>query len=710
MTSAAIATITSHIQIRAGSVVLPLHDPVRVAEEWAMVDNLSKGRVAVSFASGWHANDFALAPDVYHNRHEVMYEHIETVRRLWRGESVVRRDGAGTEIEIRIHPRPVQTQLPVWITAAGNPETFQTAGRMGANLLTHLLGQTVEEVGKKIELYRASWREHGHGPGAGHVTLMLHTFIGGDLREVREKVRAPFSNYLRSAIGLLRHSARSLGHDLDAKDLSEEAMDAVVAHAFERYFGSSALLGTLDVCSHMIDRLKAVGVDEVACLIDFGVGHADVLSGLRYLNELRERSNPKTKERREDASVAAQIVRHHVTHLQCTPSAARTLASEPESLAALRTLKGLLVGGEALPAALARQLREALPCKLYNTYGAAEATVRSTTYQIEDVGSSVPIGEPIANTQVRLLDARMRPVPPGVPGELYIGGAGVARGYLHRPGLTAERFVPDPLGGEPGARLYRTGDSARYLPDGNIEFLGRVDNQVKIRGRRVEVGEVEATLRRHPGVGEVAVVAREDETGEKRLFAYVVPGENASGNLSVELPRAEVERVLAGRPHFKLPNGMVVAHPTGYRASVLYREIFEGEIYLRHGITLNDGDCVFDVGANVGMFTLFANHKRKNLTVYAFEPIPPLFEVLSTNVALYGLNAKLFNSGVSNVNDSAVFTFYPQMPGLSGRYADRDEDERVTQSIISEYLRTSGSEQEKALLGSDELAQLMKEQ
>jgi natural product biosynthesis luciferase-like monooxygenase protein/amino acid adenylation domain-containing protein/FkbM family methyltransferase len=711
VTSAAIAAVTERVQIRAGSVVIPLHDPLCVAEEWAVVDNLSGGRVAISFASGWHANDFVLAPELYQQRHEVMYRNIETVRKLWRGEAITRRSGAGSDIEVKIHPRPVQAELPIWITAAGSPDTFKTAGRMGAGLLTHLLGQTVEELAEKIEVYRAAWREAGHA-GAGHVTLMLHTFVSTDLEEVRAKVREPFKNYLRTSINLLRASARSLGRDLDAKDLSEEDMQAILNHAFSRYFETSALLGTPETCLLMIKRLKAVGVDEVGCLIDFGINADEALANLCHLNVLRERSNPTVDAPRAGGySVAEQIVRHQVTHMQCTPSMARLLSSDEASLTALRGLKKLLVGGEACPVALARQLRTALPAALYNMYGPTETTIWSTVSEVVEVEGSVPVGTPIANTTIRILDRNLRPAPIGVKGELYIGGSGVARGYHDRPELTAASFLPDPFAQEPGERMYRTGDFARYLPDGRIDLLGRSDQQVKVRGHRIETGEIETALGQHPGVREAVVVARADETGEHRLVAYVVTaGAMTRADWPQRLTGAEAERVIAGRPHFKLPNGMVIVHLSGNRASVVYHEIFENELYLRHGITLKDGDCVFDVGANVGMFTLFAARGRERLDVYAFEPIPPTFDVLRANLALYGVNAKLFNTGIAARRESAAFTFYPQMPGLSGRYSSADQDKQITKSIITGYLQTQGAEWQKAILTDAEIDGLMEEQ
>ena len=155
------------------------------------------------------------------------------------------------------------------------------------------------------------------------------------------------------------------------------------------------------------------------------------------------------------------------------------------------------VAARHCPPDLARQLR-ARGAALWNLYGPTETTIWSLSQPVQSVEQAIPIGRPIANTQVYVLDAQWQPVPIGVPGDLYIGGAGLARGYLHRPDLTAERFLPDPFSSEPGQRLYHTGDRARYLPDGIVEFLGRTDQQIKLRGYRIELGEIEAVLAQHP--------------------------------------------------------------------------------------------------------------------------------------------------------------------------------------------------------------------
>jgi amino acid adenylation domain-containing protein len=225
----------------------------------------------------------------------------------------------------------------------------------------------------------------------------------------------------------------------------------------------------------------------------------------------------------DGARLAGRLERSGATFLQATPATWRLLLE-----GGWRGDPGLtlLCGGEALPRALADRLLDKGKA-LWNLYGPTETTIWSSAERVEPGELPVPIGRPIANTQLYVLDARLRPVPVGVTGELYIGGAGLARGYLGRPALTAERFVPDPFGKKPGGRLYRTGDLARWRADGRLECLGRVDHQVKVRGYRIELGEVEAALAGHPAVAASAVAARPDLTGEQALAAYLVPRQAA---------------------------------------------------------------------------------------------------------------------------------------------------------------------------------------
>jgi amino acid adenylation domain-containing protein/non-ribosomal peptide synthase protein (TIGR01720 family) len=222
------------------------------------------------------------------------------------------------------------------------------------------------------------------------------------------------------------------------------------------------------------------------------------------------------------AAMLAQACQQQVVLLQCTPSLMRLLLLDNNVAASLHRLRVLLVGGESLPWSLAQQVRATLPCRMLNMYGPTETTIWSSMDEIQVGEPDITIGRPIVNTTIFICDRYCELVPIGVVGEVYIGGAGVGHGYLHRPELTAERFVPDAFGTIPGARLYNTGDLARYLPDGRIEFLGRSDHQVKVRGFRIEPAEIEQVLSTHPAISAAVVVAREDPQGDARLVAYIV--------------------------------------------------------------------------------------------------------------------------------------------------------------------------------------------
>ncbi|HEU4963755.1 MAG TPA: MupA/Atu3671 family FMN-dependent luciferase-like monooxygenase [Bacilli bacterium] len=529
----ALSMVTERIKLRSGSVVLPLHSPIRVAEDWSVVDNLSRGRVELSFASGWHADDFVFRPQNYEDRSNVMFRDIETVKKLWRGEPVSFTGGGGHELDVRTLPRPVQSELPVWVTSGGNIATFRRAGEIGANVLTHLLGQSVEDLAEKIAAYREALQANGFDPEAGQVALMLHTYVDQDMDVVREKVREPFIQYLRSSFGLVENLVRSLQLDIDLENMTDADRDAVLAFSFERYFETSGLFGTPESCAVMVARLQAVGVDEVACLVDFGVDSTSVLASLEHLSALRERCEWERAETAQEQgelaidpyTLAVQAEKQGATLLQCTPSLMKILSADVKNLTALRGLRALLLGGEALDQAFAKQVKAALPdTRLLNMYGPTEATVWATTAEIGTAEDdfAITIGRPLANMKTYLLDEHLQPVPVGLPGELHIGGLGVARGYHKCPELTAERFVRNPFAADRHELIYKTGDLASYLPDGRIKFLGRIDHQVKVRGFRIELGEIETALTSHAGVKEAVVIDRTDASGATYLVAYLV--------------------------------------------------------------------------------------------------------------------------------------------------------------------------------------------
>jgi natural product biosynthesis luciferase-like monooxygenase protein len=561
VTSAAVAAITEKISIRAGSVVSPLHPVLRIAEEWSIVDNLSNGRVGISFAPGWQPNDFVLQPDAFKKRKELMFEQIEQVRRLWRGESLPFVNGIGETVETKILPRPVQKELPVWVTIAGNPESFVAAAKAGANVLTHLLGQSVKEVAEKVALYRRTWREAGH-PGNGTVTMMVHTYVGDSDDEVKALVREPMKSYLKSAVNLVRDAAWSFPTfktkatnakgEFDADNLTPEEMDALLDYAFERYYQTSGLFGSVETATRFVDSVREIGVDELACLIDFGVPTDKVLANLHLLGDVAHRfkadriAAAAATEPIVSESIPSLIQSHRVTHFQCTPTMAQIVLQDAAARPALGRLQQMLVGGEALPPSLARDLESTVGGKVTNVYGPTETTVWSSTATVNRDRSDLSIGFPIANTTLHVLDKDGRLAPVGLAGELYIGGKGVVRGYWNRPELTAERFVEDPFFGD---RMYRTGDLVRRRADGALDFLGRLDHQVKIRGHRIELGEIEARLTEHPNVQEAVVVARDDGQGQE-LVAYVIPSGTADeGELRAHL-RTRV-------PEYMMPRAIV---------------------------------------------------------------------------------------------------------------------------------------------------------
>jgi natural product biosynthesis luciferase-like monooxygenase protein len=275
---AAIATATSHIGIRAGSVVMPLHHPIRVAEEWSVVDNLSDGRAGISFASGWRRDDFVLSRTEFDDRRETTQRGMAEVRALWRGEKVPY-EWEDRVTEVQLLPRPVQPELPVWVTTGGTEETAGAAGRAGANLLTHLLGQDFRELESLVKAYRATCRDDGS------VALMLHTSLGGDDADTRQAAVPHLTRYLMQAADM--HGRASFGPDLDLGQVTDEEWQAFLAPSVRRYLSGASLVGDVQRAAEVVARAEEAGVDEIACLIDF-IDDADMVrAGLEYISRLR---------------------------------------------------------------------------------------------------------------------------------------------------------------------------------------------------------------------------------------------------------------------------------------------------------------------------------------------------------------------------------------------------------------------------------------
>ncbi|TMR06727.1 amino acid adenylation domain-containing protein [Actinomadura soli] len=379
-----------------------------------------------------------------------------------------------------------------------------------------------------------------------------------------------------------------------------------------------------------------------------------------------------------------------VTVLNQTPTAFRQLVAAQGEAAEPHSLRVVVFGGEALEAAsLKPWLRRAAnkDTRLVNMYGITETTVHVTYHPLTEADADrtvSPIGRRIPDLRTYVLDAHGRPAPIGVAGELYVGGAGVARGYLNRPELTAERFLDDPFAEEPGARMYRSGDLARWLPDGSLEYLGRNDDQVKIRGFRVEPGEIEARLAGHPAIRDARVLVRDydGDQGDRRLVAYLVPAADRAPAVR-ELLRLERTEPEAFARTYELPNGMTVFHQNKSETDFVYDEIFTNLEYLRNGITIDDGDTIVDVGANIGLFTLFAGTRRPGVRILAFEPIPPVYDSLRRNVALHGLNATVYDCGLAAEAKEATFTFYRHNTVISSSLTTADQ----AHDLVRSYLR-----------------------
>ncbi|MFC4591360.1 amino acid adenylation domain-containing protein, partial [Sphaerisporangium corydalis] len=384
---------------------------------------------------------------------------------------------------------------------------------------------------------------------------------------------------------------------------------------------------------------------------------------------------------KDPAYLRDTIIREKVTTLHFVPSMLEVFLDQP-GVERCMSVRRVICSGEALSAELQDRFLDRLGTELHNLYGPTEAAVDVSHWQCARGDATVPIGRPIAGLTLHVVDANLREVPAGVPGELLIGGAGVGRGYHRRPGLTARKFIPDPFG-RAGGRLYRTGDRVRRRADGELEYLGRFDDQIKLRGFRIELGEIETVLARHPSVAQAAVVVREDRPGDQRLVGYLTLDErHASG--AARLARLKGRPLPEGGHLVELAPDLPLVMPNALDGRFVYREIFEDLTYARHGIHLPDDACVLDVGANIGLFTLFVARNCARPRIYSFEPIPQIFRMLQENMGLHGVGAELINSAAgAEARDEVEFTYYPNASILSGQYADEDSVREVVSGFLA---------------------------
>jgi amino acid adenylation domain-containing protein/FkbM family methyltransferase len=435
---------------------------------------------------------------------------------------------------------------------------------------------------------------------------------------------------------------------------------------------------------------------------------------------------------RDPAYLVDTIDREGVTLLHFVPSMLE-LFVESAARGRCASLRRVLCSGEALPQPLTVRFADTLGAELVNLYGPTEAAIDVCAWTCtgRDDDTAVPIGRPVWNTELHVLDGASRELPVGVTGELYIGGVQLARGYVGRPGMTAARFLPNPLAGTAsmgaGSRIYRTGDLARRRADGALEYCGRNDHQVKLHGNRIELGEIESALRSHPAVREAAVVVRDEPSGDRRLVAYLVTSEVGGPSLD-DAARASLQARLRAHPSVgdaevidgsergpatayiaphpreagaaartltlqaegrlapsqchTLPNGLEVVQQNVGETAFLYREIFEDEGYSKHGVDVRDGDVFVDIGANIGMFSLYASTAARDVTVYSFEPIPPVCALLEMNAYIHGISGRVFPWALGAEGRTARFTYYARNTLMSGAFADAAEDREVVRALL----------------------------
>ncbi len=408
---------------------------------------------------------------------------------------------------------------------------------------------------------------------------------------------------------------------------------------------------------------------------------------------------------RSPADFARLLADRQITVLNQTPSAFRVLLTDGLPVLAGRSLalRWIVFGGEALQFAVLQGWfrRDAATgvngTRVLNMYGITETTVHVTWRSLDAVDAALAtascIGEPIPGMRVHLLDSNGTPVPLGQPGEICVGGAGLSRGYLRAPALTASRFVPDPFAEIPGQRLYRSGDLARRLANGDLEYLGRIDRQLKSRGYRIEPGEIEAALRTHAGVHDALVIPNDSGEGSG-IAAYVIPSEAEAG---------PVKRLLAANgpaanlPVCELPSGFAVCHRNRTETRFMHHEIFESCCYFRGGVELGDGDVVFDVGANIGLFSLACHLRSTGVRVYAFEPLPESYRVLEANFAVHGIEGSAFNCGMDAHAGEVELEYYPHATVLSGRSGNSALQTELVRAMVRTAVGEDGQVLEEVM-------------
>lgn len=520
LTSAYLAALTRRIALRAGSVIGPLHHTARLAEDWAMLDRLSDGRAGLSLAAGWNPADFVLSAWPIAERRDVVEQQVEDLSALWSGQAVAFPDAQGRYFDLQV-PFPSERRIPLTMTVSNRVDQFVWAAKNRMGVLTHLLEQDIDQLARNIEAYRNEWQlRHGGSDQAPHVVLMVHTFISSTDEEARAAVHGHLQRYLETAVAALQSLLGLAGQGMQGAVPS-----MLLEMAADKLIRNRSLICSGPTAADRLQRLYRIGVDEVACLIDFGPDTETVMASLERLSAVRGHAQLPDEPETHAAGPA-----HAVTHFQCTPSAARLLLQQEELPPLLKHLRCWALGGEALDSGLMLKLRALSSADFLNLYGPTEATIWCSQQSIRARRSGpISIGQPFYGVSIYLLDDMLEPVPHGVDGQIFIAGEGIATGYWRASAATSSAFLPDPFG-EPGSRMYATGDWARVSFSGTIEFVGRNDGQVKLNGHRVELDGFRHVIASHEGVAEAAVMALPPE-----IVAFVVAKPGRADGLKAEL-------------------------------------------------------------------------------------------------------------------------------------------------------------------------------
>ena len=393
----------------------------------------------------------------------------------------------------------------------------------------------------------------------------------------------------------------------------------------------------------------------------------------------------------KDTVEFCKLLRHEkVTILNLTPTAFSVMEESLHDLDAKLSIRYLIFGGEKLDFRKLKSWKSLYPeCKVINGYGVTETTVFATQKEVTDamlkIGRSI-IGKPFPTVNCYVIDKKGNLAPIGVFGELYIGGPGVSRGYINQEKLTKERFVPNPFQKGSG-KLYRTGDIVRWNTDGDLEFSGREDNQIKIRGFRVEIDEIRKVLEDHKAIESAVVTTNNEQGKEKSIVAYYVPNIKLCQTIHNYLKHRN-SRVAQSTKLFEISDGLMLYGSNNSELEFLAKSIFNQKLCFDHNIIIPEDGVIFDIGANIGAFSIYCSLLSSKAKIYAFEPIPPTFEILKLNADLYSSNIQLFNYGLSNQEKTEKFVYHSSIsydldePGNS-------EKDLLNQSLFYSAIKVS---------------------